>query len=111
MCSYLGEGVCVCMCVCSYCTMWQSYAGSIHYGLRQFQVIALCSQSCCSKCIPDLFPPIKGWSRIPEFIPLTPQLALRHGVFALPFRTFLLEWLVSSCEEKQGAVHSGSESD
>ena len=75
--------------------MGQGDAGSVQDGLGQHVVAALESAGCGPQCIPDLLPALEGGRRVPELIPLAPQLALSHGVVTLPFRPLSLQGLVS----------------
>lgn len=84
------------VCVCSVLTVWQCNTGSVHYSLGQLMVITLQGHGGCFQGVPDLLAALEGRCRVPELVPLAPQLALRHRVVALPFGTILFQGLVTA---------------
>lgn len=75
--------------------MWKRYASSVDDGLSELVVVAL--EGLCGglERVPDLFAALEGGRRVPEFIALAPQLAVRHRVIALPFGLLSLQGLVA----------------
>lgn len=92
-------------------TMWQGDTGSIHYSLGQLVVVTLQGHSGSFQGVPDLLAALEGRRRVPELVPLAPQLALCHRIVALPLGTVFLQRLVPSCDgrEKQGKISRVSE--
>lgn len=85
-------------------TVRQCDAGSIHYGLGQLVVVALQGHSGRLQGVPYLLASLEGRRRVPELIPLTAELALRHGVVTLPLGLVLLEGLIATCREESTDV-------
>lgn len=75
-------------------TVWKSYASSVDDGLSELVVVALEGLCGSLERVPDLFAALEGRCRVPEFITLAPQLAVRHRVIALPFGLLSLQGLV-----------------
>ena len=92
--------VCVCACVrvrvCPPLTVGQGDAGSVYDGLGQLVVAALQGHGGGLQRVPDLLAAVEGGRRVPELVPLAAQLALRHGVVALPLGPVLLQGLVAA---------------
>lgn len=86
--------------------MGQGDAGSIQDGLSQLVVVGLGRIGSSLEGIPDLLAALEGGRRVPELIPLAPQLAISHRVVALPLQPLLLEGLVASWAGQKGeALH------
>lgn len=86
--------------------MGQGDAGSIQDGLSQLVVVGLGRIGSSLEGIPDLLAALEGGRRVPELIPLAPQLAISHWVVALPLQPLLLEGLVASWAGQKGeALH------
>ena len=82
--------------MCGVCrTVWQCYAGPVDDGLGQFMVVALKGLGGGLERVPDLLASLEGGRRVPELIPLTAQLAVRHGIVTLPFGLLSLQGLVT----------------
>lgn len=68
-------------------------------------VVALEGVGSSLEGIPNLLAALEGRGCVPELIPLTAELPVRHGVIALPFGLLFLQRLVtteSHCEGRKG---------
>lgn len=74
-------------------------------------VIALQGHSRGFQGVPDLLTALEGRRRVPELIPLAPQLALCHRIVALPLGPIFLQGLITPCDgkEKQEKIGACSE--
>lgn len=76
--------------------MGQGDAGSVQDGLSQLVVVGLGRVGGSLEGIPDLLAALEGGRRVPELIPLAPQLPVGHRIVALPLQPLLLQGLVAS---------------